>query len=330
MNVSRHPGNPSPSRRVARLRGQLTLDRVSFFAVFLILPVAIFVVFELSPEIQALYYAMTDWRGFSPDMNFIGLGNYVRMFHDSNFLISLRNSTLLVLVVPTLALVSAFAIATVVTAGGKSIGRVKGLAGGGVYRVISFFPYTVPAIVVGIIWAQIFNPNLGLFNGILTRLGFDKFAGFAWLGRTTTAMPVAMFVVVWSFIGFYAVLFVAAIKGIPAETYEAARIDGAGRFRTAISITLPQIADSVRTAYIYLGLVAIDAFVYMQALTPEGGPKYSTLTMSQNLYMEAFRNGNFGYATAIGVVLAIVTMLYAGLVMLVFRLLRGRSDEGRS
>jgi len=273
---------------------------------------------------------MTDWRGFSPTMNFIGFDNYVRMFHDSNFLTSLRNSTLLVLTVPTLALVCAFAIASVVTAGGASIGRVKGLPGGGVYRVVSFFPYTVPAIVVGIIWAQIFNPNLGLLNGILTRLGFAKFAGFAWLGRTTTAMPVAMFVIVWSFIGFYTVLFVAAIKGIPAETYEAARIDGAGRFRTAVSITLPQIADSVRTAYIYLGLVAIDAFVYMQALTPEGGPKYSTLTMSQNLYMEAFRNGNFGYATAIGVVLAIVTMLYAGLVMLVFRLLRGRTDEVRN
>ena len=329
MSTPSTPGNPPLSRRIARLRGKLTFDRISFFAVFLIAPLALFIVFELSPEIQALYYAMTDWRGFSPHMNFIGFDNYVRMFGDKNFLISLRNSTLLVLIVPTLALVSAFAIAAVVTAGGRSIGRVQGLRGGGVYRVISFFPYTVPAIVVGIIWAQIFDPNRGLVNGILTRLGFDKFAGFAWLGRTTTAMPVAMFVIVWSFIGFYTVLFVAAIKGVPAETYEAARIDGAGRFRTAISITLPQVADSVRTAYIYLGLVAIDAFVYMQALTPEGGPKFSTLTMSQNLYMEAFANGNYGYATAIGVVLAAVTMLYAGLIMLVFRLLRGREDERR-
>ena len=91
-------------------------------------------------------------------------------------------------------------------------------------------------------------------------------------------MPASMFVIIWSFVGFYMVLFVAAIKGVPAEIYEAARIDGAGRFRTAVSITLPLIRDNVQTAYIYLGITALDAFVYMQALNPGGGPDNSTLT----------------------------------------------------
>ncbi|MDR0283691.1 MAG: sugar ABC transporter permease [Propionibacteriaceae bacterium] len=324
------PGSLSFSRRVARLRRRATFDRVSFLAVFLVVPVALFVIFELSPMVQALYYGMTNWRGFSATMDFVGFRNYVQMFSDTKFLISMRNSALLVVVVPTITLVLSFAIAAVVTTGGRSIGRVEGLKGGGIHRVVSFFPYTVPAIVVGLIWAQVYDPSRGLLNGVLKAIGFKQFQGFAWIGQVSTAMPSSMFVIVWSFVGFYTVLFVAAIKGIPAETYEAARIDGAGRFRTAIAITLPQIADTVRTAYIYLGLAAIDAFVYMQALNPQGGPDFSTLTMSQNLYMEAFKGGNFGYATAIGVVLAAVTMAYAGVIFVVFRLLRGKDDGMRA
>jgi len=146
---------------------------------------------------------------------------------------------------------------------------------------------------------------------------------FAWLGEVRTAMPASMFVIIWSFVGFYTVLFVAAIKGIPAEIYEAARMDGAGRFRTAISITLPLLRDTVQTAYIYLGILALDAFVYMQALNPNGGPNNTTLTMSQDLFNTAFRKGQFGYATAMGVVLAVVTLLLAAIVFAINRLAGG-------
>ena len=103
-----------------------------------------------------------------------------------------------------------------------------------------------------------------------------------------------IFVIVWSMVGFYMVLFVAAIKGIPAELFEAARIDGAGRFRTAVRITLPLIRDNVQTAWIYLGILALDAFVYMAALNPGGGPNNSTLVMSQQLLTTAFTKGQFG------------------------------------
>jgi len=122
-------------------------------------------------------------------------------------------------------------------------------------------------------------------------------------------------------VGFYMVLFIAAIKGIPAEIYEAARIDGAGRFRTAISITVPLIRDNIRTAYIYLGILALDAFVYMQALNSNGGPNNATLTISQDLLVTAFKKSKFGYASSMGVVLALVTLVFAALIFLVFYLL---------
>lgn len=315
------------ARTGRRRRQTLTFDRVSFMAVFLILPLAIFVIFVVSPFVQALYFSMTDWTGFSPDMQFVGLDNFARLLDDAVFLRALRNNVTLAIVVPLTTIVLALALATMVTVGGSTKGGIRGLRGSSFYRVVSFFPYTVPAIVIGLIWAQVYDPARGLLNGFLTGIGLDRFENFPWLGDTTTAMPASMFVIVWSFVGFYTVLFVAAIKGVPAELYEAARLDGAGRLRTAWSITIPQIRDNVQTAYIYIGIAALDAFVYMQAMNPAGGPDYATLTMSQELYMVAFRKGQFGYATAMGVVLAVVTLLFAALVFLVNRLTGGRDER---
>ncbi|RZK75740.1 MAG: sugar ABC transporter permease, partial [Methylobacterium sp.] len=125
---------------------------------------------------------------------------------------------------------------------------------------------------------------------------------------------------------FYMVLFIAAIKGIPAEIFEAARVDGAGRARTTFAITIPLVRDNVQTAYIYMGILALDAFVYMAALEPGGGPENTTLVMSQQLFTTAFTKGQFGYACAMGVVLAVVTLAYAGLIFAINRVTGGKDE----
>jgi N-acetylglucosamine transport system permease protein len=317
-------GRPSAA---GRRRRRLTFDRVSFMIVFLILPVAIFLIFVIYPFVLAAYYSLTSWSGFSTDIPFIGFGNYVKLFQDDNFLHALVNNIVLAVVVPLVTIVIALAFASLITVAGSSHGNVRGIRGSSVYRTLSFFPYCVPAIVIGIIWGFIYDPSSGLLNGTINGLGIPL-GQFAWLGDVRTALPASMFVIIWSFVGFYTVLFVAAIKGVPAETYEAVRLDGAGRFRTAVSITIPLIRDTVQTSYIYLGIAALDAFVYMTALFPNaGGPANTTLVMSQELFIEAFRKGHFGYATAMGVVLAIVTLIFAGIVFGVNRLLRG-SEKG--
>src|ERR1700712_4195178 len=271
-----------------------SFENTSFMLVFLGLPLAIYVIFVISPFVQAFYYSMTDWSGFSKSMNFVGLTNYLNLLHDDVFLKAIANSIFLVIVLPPLVIVLSLTLATLVTVGGTSRGEVRGLAHSGIYRVISFFPYTVPAIVIGIVWAQLYDPSSGLLNGILTGMGFGVFKSFAWLGEERTAMGASIFVITWSMVGFYMVLFIAAIKGIPAEVYDAARVDGAGRIRTAISITVPMIRDTVRTAYVYLGILALDAFVYMQALNSNGGPNNGTLVISQDLLVTAFKKGKFG------------------------------------
>ena len=295
-----------------------SLENTGFALVFLGLPLAIYVIFVISPFVQAFYYSMTDWSGFSKNMNFVGLANYVSLLSDPVFTKAVYNSIFLVLVLPPLVIVLSLTLATLVTVGGVTKGEIQGLKHSGIYRVISFFPYTVPAIVIGILWAQMYDPSSGLLNGILTAMGFDFFKSFAWLGDERTAMGASIFVIAWSMVGFYMVLFIAAIKGIPSEVYEAARVDGAGRFRTAISITVPMIRDNIRTAYVYLGILALDAFVYMQALNPSGGPANSTVVISQHLLNTAFKKGKFGYATSMGATLAIITLVFAALVFLVF------------
>ena len=294
--------------------------------VFLGLPLAIYLVFVVSPFIQACYYALTDWSGFTATQNFIGISNFEKIFGDDIFLKALRNNIILALVLPVVTLVLSFGLACLVTVSGTSRGQTRGLRGSGFYRTVSFFPYVIPAIVIGIMWGQIYDPSSGLLNTILTGVGIDAAKSFPWLGDERTALLATIFVIVWSMVGFYMVLFVAAIKGIPAELFEAARIDGAGRFRIAVRITLPLIRDNVQTAWVYLGILALDAFVYMAALNPGGGPNNSTLVMSQQLLSTAFTKGQFGLACAMGVILAAVTLAFAAAVFLVNRLLGGKED----
>jgi N-acetylglucosamine transport system permease protein len=312
-----------------RRRRPLTFDRVSFMVVFLGLPLAIFVIFVVSPFVQALWYSLTDWSGFTSGMNFVGFDNYVKLFHDDIFLKAVRNNVELAIVVPLVTIVLALTLATLVTVGGSGTGTVRGLRNSGYYRIVSFFPYVIPAIVIGLIWAQVFTPSSGILDAVLSKIGLHQFENYAWLGDARTAMPASMFVMIWGFVGFYMVLFIAAIRGIDPEVFEAARIDGAGRFRTAVSLILPLIRDNVQTAYIYLGIAALDAFVYMQALNPGGGPQNSTLVMPQQLFTTAFTKGQFGYSTAMGVILAAVTMLFALLVFVVNTLTGGRERKVR-
>lgn len=291
------------------------------------MPLAIYLIFVVSPIIQAFFFSLVDWNGFSGNQTFVGLGNYQRLFSDPLFMKALGNNIILAIALPTITILLALILATLVTVGGNSHGQIRGISGSGFYRLVSFFPYVIPGVVIGIIWGAMLDPSSGLIPGVMKWLtGEEYWDGH--LGNASTAMWWAIFVIVWAFTGFYMLLFVAAIKGIPAEVYEAVRLDGAGRFRTAVSITIPMIRENIQTAAIYIGIVALDAFVYMASLFPGSSPENSTLVISQRLFVEAFSKGRFGYASAMGVVLALLTLAFAGLVFGLNRLLGGKDSGG--
>lgn len=319
----------SPGATPRRRRRRWTFDKISFLVVFLGVPLAIYLIFVISPFAQAIYYSMTNWSGFGTTMDFIGLANFKELLTDDLFRKALGNNIIILIVLPILVLGVALVLASLVTVAGSSRGQVRGLRYSGIYRVVSFFPYVIPGIVIGLVWAQIYDPSAGLLNGVLTAIGLDQFESYPWIGDSRTAMGATIFAMAWGGIGFYMVLFIAAIRGIEPELFEAMRLDGAGRFKTAIHLTLPMIRDNVQTAYIYLGIGALDGFVFVQALNPAGGPENSTLVMGQVLFRTAFTQGKFGLATAMGVALALVTLAFSALVFIVNRLTGAEKDTAR-
>jgi N-acetylglucosamine transport system permease protein len=286
-----------------------------FIASFLAIPLILYAVFVVSPYLQAIYISMTDWRGFSANRNFIGLANYAELLGDGRFWRAMWHNALLLIVVPVVTLGIALFLATMTTVAGRRgmIGR-GGVRGSRFYQVVFVFPHVVPIVIAGVLFGFFYNPEAGLLNGLLRLVGFDWLTR-PWLGDTTFALPAVMAVLIWAFVGFYFVVFSAAMKALPTDVFEAAVLDGAGRVRTFRHITLPMITDSLKTSYIYLGILMLDGFTLLQVMLPDGGPDGSTEVVAQYLYRAAFTEGRFGYASAIGVALCLVTLALAIVVL---------------
>lgn len=275
-----------------------------FLAGAMALPLLLYGVFVLSPYAQAFYLAFTDWNGLSSSFEMVGLSNFERLLHDPLFLAALRHNGLMLLVVPlaTIGLALFFAAAT---------------RGTRVYRVVYFFPQLLSIAIIAVLWQFVYTPNSGLLNGLLRAVGLQ---GKSWLAEPDLALWCVMAALIWSAVGFYVVLFAAAMESVPADIHEAALIDGAGSFTMFRSITLPLIFESVQVAFVYLGIAALDGFALVQIMTVgPGGPDGSTEVMGLGLWRNAFTYGKFGYASAMGVAMFFLTLTLAVLLLRVTR-----------
>ncbi|WP_371543340.1 sugar ABC transporter permease [Streptomyces sp. NBC_00554] len=278
---------------------------------FLALPLALYGALVVSPYAQAFSIALTSWSGFTADKPFVGLDNFQRLFQDPEFWQALGHNGLLLLVVPLVTIALGLFFAAMLNVGGSD-GKVAGVRGSALYRRVYFLPHILPVVITAILWQFIYNPQIGLLNGGLDAIGLGGLA-HTWLGDPAVALWSLIAVMVWAGVGFYVVLFSAAMQSIPKDIFEAADLDGAGRFQTLTRITLPLLRESVQVAWVYLGIHALDAFALFMVLTPTGGPDNSTMVLSQYLYLSAFGNGKFGYATAIGVMLSLLSLLLTAL-----------------
>lgn len=281
-----------------------------FIAAFLLPAMLLYGVFVVSPYAQAFQIAGTDWRGLSPDFDFVGLDNFRRLLGDSYFWNALRHSGLLLLVLPVATILLGLFLASMISVGGRGdrVG-VHGVRGAGVYRVVYFFPQVLSVAIIGVLWKEMYAPNTGLINGTLRAVGLDGLAR-AWLGEPRFALWCVLVLLVWSNVGFYVVLFGAAMQSIPRDIYEAALLDGANRATTLARITVPLLWDTIQVAWVYLAIVAIDGFAVVQIVT-DGGPGYATDVVGLRLYKTAFGDAQFGYASAIGVAMFFLTLSVA-------------------
>lgn len=296
----------------------MTQGRTRFVTLFLSLPLLLFGVFVLYPYAQGVVISFTDWSGYSRDREFIGFDNYVELMGDERFWSALAHNAFFLVVMPPVTLGIAMVLAALTSVAGGRGGRVGPVTGSKWYSAVFFFPNILPIVMSLVLWQFIFNPRIGLLNGLLEVVGLDGWAR-AWLGDPGTASWAILGVLAWGQIGFYYVLFSAAIQGIPRDYFEAAQLDGVGRVRMFRSITLPMMLQTVQVAWIYIGMFALDMFVTVAVLTPDGGPSGSTEVIATYMQRLAFAGGRFGYAATIGVVLTLITLLFA---LLTFRVTR--------
>ncbi|MGW0809428.1 carbohydrate ABC transporter permease [Nonomuraea sp. NPDC002799] len=271
-------------------------------------PVILYLVYVISPYVQAFYIAMTDWRGVSATPSFIGFDNFVRLFSDGIFWKAVTHNAALLVLLPLLTIVLALFFAFLLNVGGPQ--GVTGITGSRFYRVVFFFPQVLAVAVVAVLFQQVFRPDgSGMLNGPLMALGVRP-VGF--LSNPDVAFWSVLGVMVWQAVGFYVVLFSAGLASIPKDMFEAAQIDGASRLNLFFRITLPLLWDTVQVAWVYLGIMALDVFAIVWVMTDQhGGPDWSTTVMAAEIYRNAFQYFRFGYASALGVVMFFFTVGFA-------------------
>ena len=280
---------------------------------FLLPPLVLYGVFVLSPYLQAFQISTTDWLGYSAQADPVGLANFRTLLHDGYVLNALTNNAVLLAVVPVLTIALGLFFATMLTMGGRK-GRagVAGVRGSAVYRLVYFFPQVLSVVIIALLWKEIYHPTSGLLNGALRALGLPA---PAWLGDPRFAFWCVLAVMVWSNVGFYVVLFGAAMQAIPRDIYEAVLLDGASRAVMLRRITIPLLWDTVQVAWIYLAIAALDGFILVQLMTG-GGPNFSSDVIGMRMYDTAFGSETkFGYASAIGVMMFFLTLSVAVLAL---------------
>ncbi|MFE7436731.1 carbohydrate ABC transporter permease [Streptomyces tendae] len=271
--------------------------------------VALFLVMMVVPLVLSGYLSLTDWDGYTAHPAMVGFDHYRALLDDPE----VRQAawiTVLLAVIGTLA-VNAVGLALALAISTPSRTNT-------VLRTVFFYPYVISALIIGFLWSALLSTN-GAVNSVLRAAGQ---AGLPFLSQPGWALASLIGVVVWSGFGFTLVLYIAGLHTVPASLLEAARIDGAGRWRTLRSVTLPMIAPVVTVNIVLTLATLLRSYDLVLSLTG-GGPAGSTQTAAYLILAQSFQNNALGYGSAQSMVLTVVT----GVAALAITFLRRRADE---
>ncbi|MGQ0834302.1 MAG: carbohydrate ABC transporter permease [Gammaproteobacteria bacterium] len=255
-------------------------------------------VFFFLPVLGALAVSLTDFDLYAladpRNLRFVGLDNYAQLLTRPLFWKSLANTFYFVLIGVPLSIAVSLGAALLLDA---RLARFKAF-----YRTAYFAPVVTTLVAVAVVWRYIFHTRYGLLNDGLARLGVEP---IDWLGDPRWAMPSIILLAVWKNFGYNMVIFIAALQSVPADLYEAARIDGASAWRKLRSITLPMIAPTLLLVSIITTAGYFQLFAEPYVMT-EGGPLQSTVSVLYFMYEEGFKWWNLGAASAVAFLLFLV------------------------
>jgi len=258
--------------------------------------------FVFWPIIYSVPLALTNYSVIGKT-EFVGLDNFVKALQDSSFITSLVNSLLYVIVVPFIQIFSIL-MAILVNS------NVKGIK---LFRTAYYIPVVTSMVAVALIWGWLLNQN-GVINYVLSSVGLMQ-ERITWLSNKDTALWTLMFITMWKGLGYYMMIYLAGLQSIPKDLTEAAMIDGANRMQTIRKITIPLLKPYVFFCTLISLMAAIRVFDEVFILTM-GGPGDATLTSSLYIYKQGFQQFNFGYSSALGL---IVSVIIAALSIVIFR-----------
>lgn len=266
-------------------------------ALFVLPGLLTYIVFFLYPILSTVYYSGFKWNGYG-DMVFVGLKNYVRLFTaDKTFVTGLKNILIMLGAVLFVQLPISLLLALLLS-------RVQ--KGARLIKTLFFVPIVFSATAVGLVWLRMFDSTYGVINQLFAALGIDYVQN--WLCEPKHVMWAICIPVVWCKIGYYLVILYAGIKSIPHDYYQAALLDGCTGVRATVKITIPLLRNVISMCAVLCAIGAIKEYPLIYVMTL-GGPFKSSTTPAIQMYLEAFTNSNFGYSSAIAVMLVVISLI---------------------
>lgn len=278
---------------------KLSKKRRQFIFLSLIIPMLLLITFVVFPAIDLFHMSLTDWDGYSPQKNFIGIENYISMLKNKDLWLSLKNNAVY-FVVHLLMIVVELAFAVLLT------GKLRAAK---FYKTMVFMPYIINGVAISYAFSYFFSPVNGAFDAILTTLNLEALIR-NWLSDPKIVNYVLAFVSLWRFSGYHVILFMAALQSIPQDTMEAARVDGANTAQIFRYVQVPAImlmVDFVLFDNIRGALQVFDIPFVMTA----GGPGYASSTFTLYTISTAFTYSNFGLASTMAVaIMFMIVVIY--------------------
>jgi glucose/mannose transport system permease protein len=242
--------------------------------------------------------SLTDWKGLAPSYNIVGFGQYVTLFRDQEFLTSLTNNLILILLFVPSSLALGLFLAILLDS------KVRGE---GVFRSIYLLPFSLSYVITGTLWLWMYNPKEGVINTLLQKIGLG-FLQPGWITDPNIALACVVLAIVWQFSGYTMLIFSAGIKSIPESQVMAAEVDGATGLNLYRRVVIPQLKTSVLSAFVVLMIFALKVFDFIYVLTG-GGPGYSTYVVSLLMFRDTFRMDQYAYGAAMATLLFLLALV---------------------
>ncbi|TXC91804.1 sugar ABC transporter permease [Metabacillus litoralis] len=309
VDLSTYPNHGNKVKR------KLNLSRMVPY-LFIAPTTFIIIAFLFYPIGTVFYYSLQNYDLSAPYYNgFIGLENFAKIFtEDKLFIPSLVNT--LKWVVSQVGLQLVFGIIVALLLNQKFKFR-------GFFRAAAFIPWAISGVLAAVMWSLMYNEHMGVINDLLMRLGIIN-ESKAWLADTTTAFGAVIIAELWRGIPFFAITLLAALQSIPEELYEAAKVDGAGRWKSFLHITLPQLKNTIILTTLLRTIWEFNNVDLIFNLTG-GGPAHDTTTLTMYIAEQAVHGSNFGYGSALTVISFGILLLFA---MFYLKITRFEREEG--